>query len=56
MNNPNSKPDDLTKTTNKADVELTEEELKRASGGYKERPQISEFVITKTTDKASPTF
>jgi hypothetical protein len=28
-----SSADDLTKTTNKGDVELTEEELKRVSGG-----------------------
>ena len=54
MNNPNSKPDDLTKTANKADVELTEEQLKRASGGYKEQPSISDIVVTKPTDKTSP--
>ena len=28
-----SSADDLTKTTNKGDVELSEEELKRVSGG-----------------------
>jgi bacteriocin-like protein len=28
-----SSADDLTKTTNKSDVELSEEELKRVSGG-----------------------
>ena len=28
-----SSPDDLTKTSNKANVELSEEELKKASGG-----------------------
>ena len=28
-----SSTDDLTKTTNKSDVELSEEELKRVSGG-----------------------
>jgi bacteriocin-like protein len=30
-----SSADDLTKTTNKGDVELSEEELKRVSGGTK---------------------
>jgi len=30
-----SSADDLTKTTKKGDVELTEEELKRVSGGLK---------------------
>jgi bacteriocin-like protein len=30
-----SSADDLTKTTNKSDVELSEEELKRVSGGLK---------------------
>jgi len=29
-----SSADDLTKTTKKGDVELTEEELKRVSGGF----------------------
>jgi type VI protein secretion system component Hcp len=37
-----SSTDDLTKTTNKSDVELSEEELKRVSGGG------------KLVDKASP--
>jgi bacteriocin-like protein len=29
-----SSADDLTKTTNKGEVELTEEELKRVTGGF----------------------
>ncbi len=32
-----SSADNLTKTTKKGDVELTEEELKRVAGGYKEQ-------------------
>jgi hypothetical protein len=32
-----SSTDDLTKTTNKADVELSEEELKRVSGGVPQK-------------------
>jgi len=31
-------PDDLTKTTNKGGIELTEEELKKASGGAMGKP------------------
>ena len=49
MNNPNSKPDDLTKTVNKADVELTEEELKRASGGEYLKWTFSGMKVTDKT-------
>jgi len=31
---PESKPDDLTKTTEPKSIELTEEDLKRVSGGH----------------------
>jgi len=34
-----SSADDLTKTTNKGDVELNEEELKRVSGGFAYKEQ-----------------
>jgi len=42
-----TKPDDLTKTE-KANIELTEDELGHVSGG------LSDFQIQKITDKTSP--
>jgi hypothetical protein len=45
-------PIDPTKTTNKGNVELTEEQLGKASGAGKIK--FDEFTIKKTTDKASP--
>ena len=41
-------PDDLTKTTNRGSVQLTEEELSKASGGYKVKE--SEFLKIKLED------
>ena len=47
--------DDLTKTAHKGDVELTEEQLSKVSGGDKNKHvDHGEIVITKTVDKASP--
>ena len=40
-------PEDLTKTTNKGSIELTEEELRKASGGLKIKMQ--EVFITSTS-------
>ena len=42
-----SSADDLTKTTKKGDVELSEEELKRVSGGA---GQKSEYLTFKQSD------
>jgi bacteriocin-like protein len=42
-----SSTDDLVKTTNKGDVELSEEELKRVSGGIK---------FTTTTKSKTDTY
>lgn len=41
----NTSPDDLVKTTSKGNLELSEEQLDKASGGIQ---------ITKTVDKSSP--
>ena len=49
-----SSADDLVKT-NKGDVELTEEELKRVSGGREQsHPEIQEIHVSKYVDKATP--
>ena len=45
-----SSADDLIKTTNKGDVELTEEELKRVSGGDGSQGLFKTF-ISPTKDK-----
>jgi type VI protein secretion system component Hcp len=56
MNSPSdnkkSSPDDLAKTTNKGNVELTEEELSKTSGGSK--VEFQELQIVKVLDKTSP--
>lgn len=46
--NRNVSPDDLTRTAKKGDVELTEEELGKASGG------VQEITVQKVLDKTSP--
>jgi hypothetical protein len=38
-----SSADDLTKTTKKGDVELSEEELKRVAGGYKPNIKLDKY-------------
>jgi len=45
-----SSADDLIKTTNKGDVELTEEELKRVSGGAGAK-EVTIALTTTTKDK-----
>jgi hypothetical protein len=42
-----SSADDLTKTTNKGDVELSEEELKRVLGGAKGYADVDVFKTVK---------
>jgi hypothetical protein len=49
--NKKSSQDDLAKTTSRGDVELTEEDLGKASGG---RADLSDISITKVVDKTSP--
>lgn len=50
---PQISPDDLTKTTKKGDVELSEEELKRVSGGaiYQKWEGIDGAVTTQGFEK-----
>jgi type VI protein secretion system component Hcp len=49
-----SSADDLTKTTSKGDVELSEEELKRVTGGDKGRADFQSLSIQKLVDKSTP--
>jgi hypothetical protein len=44
-----SSADDLTKTTKKGDVELSEEELKRVTGGTKGKEPV-EYLKVKLND------
>jgi len=47
-----SSADDLTKTSKKSDVELSEEELKRVSGGYL-TIKMNDVVVTSVTHGGS---
>lgn len=49
QSNKESSPDDLTKTTSKGNVELTEEDLNKAAGGQLEylKIKLSDVQVTK---------
>jgi bacteriocin-like protein len=49
-----STADELIETSKKGDVELTDDELKKISGGEGSEPSVSEIVVTKRMDKSSP--
>jgi len=55
MNTKGVSADNLTKTTHTSDVELTEEQLSKVSGGDKNKHvDHGDIVISKNIDKASP--
>ena len=45
-----SSPDDLVQTTKSSDVELTEEQLNRVTGGRKAGSGQQEFLVIKMND------